>query len=146
MLTLNDITPVGLCIVTQDMFDARRFRANFCDNLLLRARDKKLGPSLTSIKMELNSVAAERKFLDGHKIDIINNIDKILASVSSRYSMVDLKAVEGVVTNGKELIEKVLAANSFNSIAVLEPEFRSKITLPVYGLFTEYMKKSRPMV
>jgi hypothetical protein len=143
MLTLNDITPVGLCMVTQDMLDVRRYRANFCDNLLLRARDKNLEPSLTSIKIELNSVAADRKFLEGHKVAIVNNIDKILASVSARYAVIDLKAVEGIVASGKELIEKVLAANSFSTMAILEPEFKSKITLPVYGLFTEYMNKSK---
>jgi len=145
-LTLHDITPIALCIATQDLFDARRFQTNFCDNLLLRARDKYLGPKLSSLKRELNSYTAEKKFLEGHKTAIINNIDKIIALVSSRYLQIDMKLGENIISSGKELIEKVMSANSFEDISKLEPEFRSKITLSVYKLFIEYMKRSKVSV
>ena len=142
-ITLHDIAPVGLCIATQELFDVKRFRANFCDNLLLRDKDRTLEPKLNKLKRELSSVMTEKKFLDGHKTAIINNIDKILSLVSSRYLRVDLRVAEGVISNGKQLIEKVLNADSFEDIANLEAGFKSNITLPVYGLFTGYMKKSK---
>lgn len=140
-LTLHDITPVGLCIATQDLFDAKRFQSNFCDNLLLRAKDKKLEPKLIKLKRELNSMMTQRKFLDGHRTVIVSNIDKILALVA-RYAKMDLSLTESIIENGKELIEKVLAADSFEGIAELEPAFKSKITLPVYELFIKYTKRS----
>jgi len=122
-LTLHDITPIGLCIATQDLFD--------------------LGPELTSLKRELNSMGMEREFLNGHKTAIISNIDKILGLVSSRYMKIDFRVAESVFSNGKELIKKVLACETFRDIGRLEPEFKSKITLPVYELFIGYMKKAK---
>ncbi|HKZ45263.1 MAG TPA: hypothetical protein VJ343_01005 [archaeon] len=142
-LTLADITPIGMCLATQDLFDAKRFQSNFCDNLLLRARDKKLEPSLNSLKRELSSIMTEKKFLDGHKTAIISNIDKIIGLVSSRYSQVDMRLAEGVVANGRDLIEKVMFADNFEQIARLEPSFKTKVTLPVYELFMAHMKRSK---
>ena len=143
VITLHDIAPVGLCIATQELFDVKRFRANFCDTILLRAKDRRLEPELNKLKRELNSMMTEKKFLDGHKTAIINNIDKILSLVSSRYLQVDLRLAESVISNGKQLIEKMLSVDSFEDIANLEAEFKSKITLPVYELFNGYMKKSK---
>lgn len=142
MVTLADITPVSLCIATQELFDAKRFAANFGDNLILRARDKELEPFLLQLKRELSISTTQKKFLDGHKTAIISNIDKILGLVSSRYSNINYKSVETIVKNGKEIIRKVLLAGDFDQIAKLEPDFKSKITLPVYGLFVESMKRS----
>jgi hypothetical protein len=146
VLTLHDVTPIGLCMATQDLFDAKRFQSNFCDNLLLRARDAKLGLRLTNLKRELNSITTQKKFLDGHKTAIISNIDKILGLVSSRYTQTDLKLAERVIMDGKDLIDSVMFANSFEEIAALEPVFKSRVTLPVYELFTDSMKKSKASV
>lgn len=144
-LTLHDITPIGLCIATQDLFDTKRFLSNFCDNLLLRAKDQDLGPKLLDMKRELNSMSG-RKFLEGHKTAIISNLDKIMGIVSSRYTRIDMRSAEDVIFNCKELMKKVLDASNFDDIAKLEPEFRSKVTLPVYQLFIDYMKKSKVSV
>ncbi len=142
VLTIHDVTPMGLCIATQDLFDTKRFQANFCDNLLLRVKDAKLGSKLTNLKRELNSIMTQNKFLDGHKTAIISNIDKILGLVSSRYVQIDLKLAEKIIEDGKELIDKLVLSNSFEDIAALESVFKSKITLPVYELFTTSMKRS----
>jgi|GEM_PF-1211324 hypothetical protein len=141
-ITLADITPVALCISTQDLFDAKRFQLNFCDNLLLRAKDEILEPILIKIKREINTKALEKKFLEGYKTVIISNIDKIIGLVVSRYSKIDLKLAQSVVIEGKDLIERVSLANSFEDIAKLEPVFKSKITLPVYEMFLSYLKQT----
>ncbi|MEM7825731.1 MAG: hypothetical protein QW412_02645 [Candidatus Aenigmatarchaeota archaeon] len=140
-ITLADITPVGLCISTQELFDAKRFKSNFCDNLLLRVKDQILDPTLIKIKRELNTKQLEKKFLEGYKAVIISNIDKIIGIVISRYSKVDLKLAQSVFVEGKDLIERVNLANSFEDIAKLEPDFKSKITLPVYEMFLSYIKQ-----
>ena len=142
-LTLHEITPVGLCIATQDLFDAKRFQQNFCDNMLLRDRDRNLAPKIISLKKELNSFATEKKFLEGHKAAIINSIDKIISIVSSRYASIDIRLTQSIVDNGKRLMDRVMGADSFEKIAVLEPEFKSRITFQVYELFIQNMKKSR---
>ncbi|MEM5794527.1 MAG: hypothetical protein QXS48_00150 [Candidatus Aenigmatarchaeota archaeon] len=141
-ITLADITPIALCISTQELFDAKRFQLNFCDNLLLRARDEILEPTLVKIKRELNTKGLEKKFLEGYKAIIISNIDKILGLVASRYSKIDLKLSQSVIMEGKDLIEKVSLAESFEEIAKLEPVFKSKITLPVYEMFLSYLKQT----
>lgn len=140
---MQEVIPIGLCITTQDLLDTKRFQQNFGDNLILRARDKTLGQKLMPIKRELNSQLHQTKYLDGHKIAIVNNIDKILALVAARYSDIDLHLVESIVYNGKLIIDKVLVANSFDKIGELEPVFKSKITLPVYDLFIRHLKKSK---
>jgi hypothetical protein len=146
-LTLNDITPIGLCIVTQELMDTRKFQNGFCDNTIMKTRDEELQTKLTSIKRELNSYATENKFLQGHKAVIVNNMDKINALVISRFFQQDLKAVESIVAHSKDLMARVLGASSFQDISVLEPTFRSKVSLPVYDLFLQYMRKSNiPMV
>jgi hypothetical protein len=138
MVTMQEVEPLALCLATQQLFD-RRFRSNFADNLLLRDRDTKLEPDLVKIKRELNSMAAETKYLNGHKMNIINNIDRILALVT-RYAGVNLRAVESVVRGGKDIIRKVMAAESFDEVGKMEAMFKSQITLPVYELFSEKMK------
>jgi len=137
-LTLNDLMPIGLCLATQELFDARRFRNNFCDFLLLRFKDLKFSTSIIEIKRQLNSSSMEKKFLEGHKAAIISNMDKIISLVSSKYANMDARRVERIVDNSKNIINKVLLAETFDQIAVLEPEFRGNVTLPVYELFSSY--------
>ncbi len=142
-LTLQEVIPLGLCMATQDLIDTRRFQQNFADNLLLRGRDKVLGSKLVPIKRELNSSNLQKKYIEGHKIAIVSNLDKIIAIVASRYSEIDLNLVDSIAYNGRLIIEKVLEAESFDKIAELDSTFKTKITLPVYDLFIRHMKKSR---
>ncbi len=143
VVNLNDVMPVGLCQATQELFDVRRFKANFGDFLILRANDKTIGPKVNLLKKDVNSLLTEEKFFEGHKAVIISNIDKILSLVSSRYMQVDMRVAEGVVNNGKQLIEKVMESVSFEDLGRLEPEFKTRITFPVYELFNGYSKNSR---
>jgi len=146
-LTLHDLTPVGLCVATQDLFDVRKFQNGFCDNTIMKTRDEELQDKLVSVKRELNSYATENKFLQGHKAVIVSNMDKINALVISRFVQQDLRAVESIAAHSKDLMTKVLNASSFQDIAALEPIFKSKVSLPVYDLFLQYMRKSNiPMV
>jgi hypothetical protein len=138
MITFQEIEPIGLCIATQGLFD-KRFRSNFGDTMILRDKDAALEPTLMKIKRELNSGMSERKYLEGHKMAIVNNIDKILA-LAGRYVSTSINETDAIVTNGKGLMKKVLNAESFDEIGTMEGEFKSKITLPVYELF---MKKFR---
>ncbi len=140
-LTLNDITPIGLCVTTQELFDTRRYRQNFCDSLLLREKDKSLEQYLVPLKRDINSIESQRKFVDGHKATLINNIDKIISIVATRYAKIDYKAVESIVNEGKSLIKKLLFADTFDQIGALEPSFRKNISLPVYSLFLESIKR-----
>lgn len=135
-LTPTDLMPVGLCLATQDLFDARRFRSNFCDFLLLRVKDLKFSTRIFDMKRQLNSSAMEKKFLEGHKAAIISNIDKIISLVTSRYSAMDARRVERIVENAKNIIYKVLESDTFDRIANIEPEFRGGVTLPVFSLFS----------
>ncbi len=141
-ITLTDITPVGLCISTQELLDGKRFQQNFCDNVLLRMRDKNLESIVLPVKRELSSSTYQKKFLEGHKTAIVSNIDKII-SLSSRYAVFDVRTVENVITEGKEMIKRVLLSESFEKLAELEPVFRSKITLQVYSLFSESLKRQK---
>jgi hypothetical protein len=140
-VTLNDLTPVSLCVVTEELFDAKRFLRHFCDNILLRDRDQQLEPTIISFKRELNSPVTQKKFFDGYKAILLSNLDKIISLVSGRYSKIDLKTVERIVKEGKALIQKILLANNFLDIADLYPTFRSKIYLPTYQLFLASMEK-----
>ena len=141
-LTLHDITPVGLCIATQELFDARRFKQNFCDHLLLRSKDSSISPTVSDLKRELNSMQNEKKFLEGHKTAIISNMDKIMSLVTARYSSMDIRVSENVINSSKDLMKRVMYATSFEDIARLEPLFKSGVTLPVYELFMSFTKRS----
>src|SRR3989338_9840918 len=140
-VTLSDMTPVGLCIATQELFDTRRYQLNFGDNTILRTRDKQLELWLTPIKRDLTDIMKQTRFLDGHKAVIISNIDKILSLVSARYAASSLRSVDVINMDGKNLIRKVLFAENFDQIGVLENEFKTKIMNPVYQLFIDQMKK-----
>lgn len=140
-VTISDIMPVSLCLATEELFDARRFRSNFGDNIIMRSKDPKLSPRLTKVKREFNSMMTEQNFLQGYKAAILGNMDKILSLVA-RYANIDLHGVEAVVSNGKSIMEKVIFAEDFEQIKQLEPEFKSKVMLPVYSLFMKSMKRS----
>jgi len=139
MITMQEIEPIALCLATQQFFD-KRFRSNFGDTLILRSKDPELEPRLIKIKREINSMMTEKKYLEGHKMNIINNIDRILA-LATRYASVNLRAVEAIVKNGKDIIKNVMAAESFDEIGAMEAAFKRQITLPIYDLFTKKSKQ-----
>jgi hypothetical protein len=62
--------------------------------------------------------------------------------VASRYAKVEPNRVERIIMDGKSLIKKIINTKSFEEIPVLEAEFKSKITLPIYELFIGELKKS----
>lgn len=140
MLTMHDLTPISLCLATQELLDTKKFQLGFCDNLVLRLKDEKLSEGLVKIKRDLSSFLTEKKFFEGYKAVIISNIDKIIGLVHSRYLKVDFKLASEVIESAKEIMEKVLKAQSFQEISGLEASFKSKITLPVYHLFSESIK------
>ncbi|MEM5801287.1 MAG: hypothetical protein QXQ58_02415 [Candidatus Aenigmatarchaeota archaeon] len=140
-LTMHDIKPIGLCITTQEMFDTRKFLLNYCDNTLLRGGDPSLSNKLNSLKRDLNSIRTQQKFLDGYKTVMINNIDKIIALVESRYGKTFSEDVELVKKSGRNIIEKIMNAQSFDEIAILEDVFKTNVVLPTYRLFIDDMKK-----
>lgn len=141
-LTLADITPVGLCVATQELFDARRFQLNFCDHFLLRVRDKSVEEVIWPLKRQLSSDIANKKFLEGHKAAIISNIDKIVSLVTSRYSSLNIRSMEKIRKDAADLIKQVMFSETFEQINALEPDFKSRITLPVYEMFLEYVKRT----
>lgn len=142
VLTIRDIMPISLCMATEELFDTKRFRENFCDNLILKAKDREIERLIMPMKREIIKYPTSKKFLEGHKAAIISNIDKILALVSSRYSKIDFKKVENIVKTGKDIIKKVFFAESFEEIGSLAPLFKSKVSLPTYSLFIENMRRS----
>ncbi|MEM5878896.1 MAG: hypothetical protein QXU74_00155 [Candidatus Aenigmatarchaeota archaeon] len=135
-LTINDLMPISLCIATQELLDAKRFRNNFCDFVLFKYKDLKFTGKIIETKRQLNSSSLEKNFFEGHKTAILSNIDKIISLVISRYASLDARAVERIVESAKEIMGKILAAENFDQLASLEPDFRSKVTLKVYELFT----------
>ncbi|MBI2547370.1 MAG: hypothetical protein HYW23_02900 [Candidatus Aenigmarchaeota archaeon] len=145
-ITMQEVIPLGLCMSTQDLIDAKRFQQNFADNTILRVRDRALEMKITPIKRELNSQTFQKKYLEGHKLVIVNNIDKIMGLVASRYSEIDLNLVDSIIFNGKLIMNKVLNAESFDQIAELDSVFKSKITLPVYDLFVRHLKKTKNLL
>ncbi len=140
-LTMHDIKPIGFCLITQELFDTKKFLLNYCDNILLRGRDASLSNKINTLKKELNSIRTQPKFLDGYKAVLINNIDKIIALVESRYAKTFSDDVELVKKSGKNIIERIINAQSFDEIAILEDVFKSNIVLPTYRLFIDEMKK-----
>ncbi|MFH1623476.1 MAG: hypothetical protein ABIA12_03130 [Candidatus Aenigmatarchaeota archaeon] len=141
MMTMQEMEPLALCIVTQQMFD-RSFRTGFCDNTLLRDRDQRMEPDIMRMKREMNSGMTERKYLEGHKASIINNLDRIIALVP-RYAKADVHGAEAVAKNGKDIMRNVLAAESFEEISGMDAEFKGKITLAVYELFVRHSKMTQ---
>jgi len=141
MLTMQEIEPLAMCIATQQLLD-RRFRSDFGDNIILRDRDRELEPWLLKIKREMNTAQTESKYLEGHKMNVINNIDKILI-LAARFARVDMRMTEGVIKSGKDIIRRVILAESFDQIGQLESTFKSQITLPVYELYVKHTKESQ---
>jgi len=141
-LTMHDIKPIGLCVSTEELFDTRRFILNYCDGLILRGNDQNLASELTKIKREMNTFRTQNKFLEGYKAILTCNIDKILGLVASRYAKFEPNKVEKIIMDGKTLVKKIINTKGFEEIPVLESEFKSKITLPIYELFITELKKS----
>lgn len=141
VLSMQDTKPVGLCMATQELFDTKRYLLNFCDGFLLRGKDQTLNVGLSNLKKELNTFRNEQKFIGGHKAVIINNIDKIISSID-RYAKDEPVEVDDIKRNAINLVKKLLEADNFESILKLESEFKSKITLPVYQLYINDLKRS----
>jgi len=142
VLTMHDIKPIGLCVSTEELFDTRRFILNYCDGLIMRGNDDNLRSELTKVKREMNAFRTQNKFFEGYKAIITCNIDKILGLVASRYTKFEPDKVERIIMDGKTLVKKIINTKGFEEIPILEAEFKSKITLPIYELFISELKKS----
>jgi hypothetical protein len=118
----------------EELLDAKRFREGFCDYSLFRIPHSETRSALTALKQELNSFTTQRKFLPGYKAVLLTNLDRIV-SETTRFVRVDPTLVEEVVMSGRDLIRRVLEADSFEEIAKLGPDFKKKIALPIYKLF-----------
>ncbi|HDJ96752.1 MAG TPA: hypothetical protein ENG45_01625 [Candidatus Aenigmarchaeota archaeon] len=141
VVTMHEAFPLGLCMVTESMLDAKRFLLNFCDNTIIRDEDQELKSRLKNVKKELNGIRTQPNFFDGYKTVILDNIDKIIGIVKSRFEKIDPKIVGPVVKDGKEIMKKVLNSQSFDDLVPLSNEFKRKITLRVYEL---YLKSQKP--
>jgi hypothetical protein len=140
MITLAELTPLAFCIQTDDLFDFRTFQSSFADHVVLREKDIELSEFLVSAKRELNSSMHQAKFFEGYKLVLIRNLDKIMSLVQSRYSNIDEATVNKVLSSCRQLIKKVLIAESFQKIQELEPTFKKDVLLRVYSLFSKTIK------
>lgn len=138
--TLADIVPLAFCIQTDDMFDFKNFQSSFGDYLLLRDRNTEFEQFVMDMKRKLNLSATQQEFLEGYKLVLIRNLDKIMSLVEGRYSTIDKKTVDSIISSIKQIIRKVLAAEDFQKIAELEQTFRRNVMLQVYSLFLKSIK------
>jgi len=139
-ITLAELTPVALCIQTDDLFDFKTFQSSFGDHIVLRERDQELSELIRQTKRELNSTLQQTKFLDGYKLVLVRNLDRIMSLVQSRYSSIDKDATDKVLMSCRNLIKKVLIAENFQKIQELEPIFKREVLLKVYALFSQTQK------
>jgi hypothetical protein len=140
IITLTELTPLAFCIQTDDLFDFKMFQSSFGDHIVLRERNPELSEFIVQSKRELNSTMQQIKFLEGYKLVIVRNLDKIMSLVESRYSSVDKAAVDRILTACRQLIKKVIVAENFHKIQELEPTFKKEVLLRVYSLFTQTLK------
>jgi len=140
LITLAELTPLAFCIQTDDLFDFKVFQSSFGDHIVLRERNPELSEFIVQEKRELNSSLHQIKFLEGYKLVLIRNLDKIMSLVESRYSNIDKASVERILATCRQLIKKVLVAENFQKIQELEPTFKKEVLLRVYSLFSQTLK------
>jgi hypothetical protein len=140
IITLAELTPLAFCIQTDDLFDFKMFQSSFGDHIVLRERNPELSEFIVQSKRELNSTMQQIKFLEGYKLVIVRNLDKIMSLVESRYSGIDKATVDRILTACRQLIKKVLVAENFQKIQELEPTFKKEVLLRVYSLFSQTLK------
>jgi hypothetical protein len=140
IITLAELTPLAFCIQTDDLFDFKMFQSSFGDHIVLREKNPELSEFIVQSKRELNSTMQQIKFLEGYKLVIVRNLDKIMSLVESRYSSIDKAAVDRILAACRQLIKKVLVAENFQKIQELEPTFKKEVLLRVYSLFSQTLK------
>jgi hypothetical protein len=139
-ITLAELTPVALCIQTDDLFDFKTLQSSFGDHIVLRERNQELSELIIQTKRELNSTLQQTKFLDGYKLVLVRNLDRIMSLVQSRYSSIDKDATDKILMSCRNLIKKVFIAENFQKIQELEPIFKREVLLKVYALFSQTQK------
>ena len=137
--TLADLIPLAFCIQVDDMLDFKNFQSSFGDHVLLRERSQELEEFILSLKRRINMTPTQREFLEGFKLVLIRNLDKIM-SLTERYSNIDKKTVDLIKDTCKDLIRKVLMAEDLQKIQELEPTFRRNVLLQVYSLLLKTLK------
>ena len=140
IITLAELTPLAFCIQTDDLFDFRVFQSSFGDHIVLREKNAELSEFIVQMKRDLNSSMNQVKFLDGYKLVLVRNLDKIMSLVQSRYSTIDGATVDKILTSCRQLIKKVLVAENFQKIQELEPTFKKEVLLKVYSLLSKTIK------
>jgi len=140
IITLAELTPLAFCIQTDDLFDFKAFQSSLGDHIVLRERDPELSEFIVQMKRDLNSSMNQVKFLDGYKLVLVRNLDKIMSLVQSRYSSIDEVTVDKILTSCRQLIKKVLVAENFQKIQELEPIFKKDVLLKVYSLLSKTIK------
>ncbi len=141
-VTMSDIMPMSLCLATHELFDVKRYQQNFGDHTVLRMKDSAMEDLIRPMKLGLNSRHDNHRYLEGHKAVIVSNIDKIMSLTVTRYGALNIRLMESISKEGRSIMRKIIEAQTFDDIFLLEPVFKSKIVLPVYELFLESMKRS----
>jgi hypothetical protein len=140
-ITLAELTPLAFCIQTDDLFDFKVFQSSVGDHIVLRERNPELSEFIVQMKRDLNSSINQTKFLDGYKLVLVRNLDKIMSLVQSRYSSIDSATTDKILLSCRQLIKKVLIAENFQKIQELEPTFKKEVLLKVYSLFSKTFQK-----
>ncbi len=132
-LLLKELKPLAISLVLEEILDSKRFRKNFCDNLLLRLGEFK-NEELVSVKRELLGERSAGKFFDGYKAVIMFFLDELIGCVNESFGATEQLMVQRLTNRCKEILERILHSKDFKELEGMEGVVRKEVTLKIVEL------------
>lgn len=142
IITLSEIKPLALALSTYELFEGKKIKLDFGSIILLKYKDPYTEKILNEYKKDLLLSSTSKKFVEGLKLVIIYNLDRIIGLAHSRFDRLNPARVKEIEMKAKNLIKRVNEeVFSINDLEKLKDDFKRDILLPIYQLFNELRKK-----
>lgn len=138
---MTELKPLALAMVIYDMLDTKEVKLTG-DAIILKYKDPFMEKEFQKIRKELMLSSTSNKYVDGFKLALLYNLDKLLPLVASRYKSIDPARTQEVQTKIKEIMRKIVTnVVEMNDFDTLKDEFKKNVLLPIYQMFNDSRRR-----
>lgn len=138
---MTELKPLAFAMVIYDMLDTKEVKL-VGDAIILKYKDPFMEKEFQRIRKELMLSSTSNKYLDGFKLALLYNLDKLLPLVASRYKSLDPARTQEIQVRIKEMMRKVITnVVDVNDFDRLKDDFKKHVLLPIYQLFNDSRRR-----
>lgn len=127
-----ELNALELSNIVDELLKTKRFRYNFCDNIILSLKVRDLSQELMPVKRKLEMLSP-REIVESYKLVLLYLMDLLIEKVQ-RFKAKNFNLTNSVMNEIIRLMRLIWQAHDFEEIQELEPEFKSNVQHQIYKL------------